>query len=60
MERQEIRLKCIDLAMSIQAQREAGAVIEQAKILEKWVAESDGPIAVTVPGQPTKPAKRQY
>jgi hypothetical protein len=67
MDRAEIRLKCVDLAMNIQAQRTADAVVEQARKIEAYVVETDAPIHITPidrVGQaemiPLKPPKRAY
>jgi hypothetical protein len=46
MDRAEIRLKCVDLAMSIQAQRSADAVVEQARRIEAYVVEPEASVAI--------------
>lgn len=39
MDRAEIRLKCVDLALNIQSHRTADAVVAEAKKIEAWVCE---------------------
>ena len=46
MDRAEIRLKCVDLALSIQAQRSADAVVAQARLIEAYVVEPEQPVTI--------------
>jgi hypothetical protein len=46
MDRAEIRLKCVDLAMNIQAQRSADAVVAQARLIEAYVVAPEQPVAI--------------
>jgi murein endopeptidase len=57
----ELRLKCLDLALSIQTQKTAAEAIAQAKTLESWVTAEEKEEAPAPEGQtPKERVRRQY
>ena len=56
MTRSEIRLKCIELCY--RKDEEATAILERAKVLEKWVSESENEhVSEKAPVKRGRPAK---